>query len=477
MTIDTSSYAAAAGAPKTLADYNQENQQVQQNALNLQSSRQKLDAYTTDQNMLNQFRGAFTPGVDQSSPAFANSLYAADPQRAAAFMKTQQDQATSRALANKDQGAANESAQKIKDQAFAHYQNELGTVQTPEEAAAFITASYNDPNVGSMLQAHGSLQDGLARLDQAVKMHGFDGWKANATIGFQHIADAAKVQQVDSGSKTDTQIVNPITGTTQTVGSVQNTPKPGEILAAQTSRANNRDTIASENARAGVVPGGGLTADAETTAHAIANGQLPPPSGMALTNPKNQRILARVMEINPDYDFTSVTAKKTAATAFTTGAQGVQLNKFATTGEHLDQLLPLIDALHNGDNQTVNAVGNAVSKWNGGTAVTNFDAVKAVATKEMMAALVAGGGDAGERKELSDSLKDANAPKLLKEVVTAYRGLMGAKEDNLMEQRRAAGLPDATMPHYHKSGGPTAPPAAAGVPDDIAAILAKHGTK
>jgi hypothetical protein len=49
-----------------------------------------------------------------------------------------------------------------------------------------------------------------------------------------------------------------------------------------TSRANNRDTIAAENVRAGVVPGGGMDENSERTAQAIASGQLPAPTGMAL---------------------------------------------------------------------------------------------------------------------------------------------------------------------------------------------------
>jgi hypothetical protein len=43
-----------------------------------------------------------------------------------------------------------------------------------------------------------------------------------------------------------------------------------------------------------------------------------------------------------------------------------------------------------------------------------------------------------------------------------------------MEQRRAAGLPDSTLPDYSKTNGLAQ---ASAVPSDIAAILQKHGGK
>jgi hypothetical protein len=257
----------------------------------------------------------------------------------------------------------------------------------------------------------------------------------------------------NTGGSTVTLATDPLTGKTAPVSTIANTVSPDTVANNATSRANNRDTIASENARAGVTPGGELTPDAELTAQAIAKGQLQPPQGMALLNPKNQRILGRVMEINPQYDSTTVTAKKAAATAFTSGTLGNQLRSFSTAGEHLDQLGTLIDALDNGNNHTVNQIGNAVGTWNGSTPVTNFDAAKDVVAKEVMKAIVAGGGGQSEREELSKSLSSANSPQQLKGVVQQYRNLMKAQADNLMEQRRAAGLPDSTLPHYDHAGG------------------------
>lgn len=463
MPIDTSIFQNALRPPKSVADYDAENQQFQQNQLALQGTRQAQ----SDANALRQATQQFgtDPNANRALLTGTGNFGAVQ-----AYDKASVDNQKTRSETTKNIAASGEQDSlaalhaldtNVKNHDF-HVQ-ELGAINDPSQVPLWIADGVKK-GVFTTDQA----SDGLTRFSQALQQPGgFQQWKQTALQGGMSATDQLKQQQaalIAQGVQT---------GENSRADASNQTHLQAANIAAGTSRANNRDTIAAENTRAGVDASGVLDANSERTAQAIASGQLPAPTGMALLNPKNQRMLGRVMEINPQYDSTTVSAKKAAATAFTTGVQGTQLNKFATTGEHLDQLMPLIDALDNGNNQTVNTISNTISKWNGGTAVTNFDAVKAVATKEMMAALVAGGGDAGERKELSDSLKDANSTKQLKGVVAAYRGLMGAKEDNLMEQRRAAGLPDSTLPKYH---GGTASPAST-VPPDIAAILAKHGAK
>lgn len=219
-----------------------------------------------------------------------------------------------------------------------------------------------------------------------------------------------------------------------------------------TSRANNAATIAKDYAVAGMNKDGTSSADVENTARAIASGQLPPPSGMALTNPKNQRILSRVMEINPDYDYTTVSAKKKAAADFTSGQQGNAMRSFAVATDHLGQLNGLIDALDNGSSQLINKAKNAYQSQTGQTAPTNFDAAKGVISKEVINAIVAGGSSGvDERKELESQLSNAKSPAQLKGVIDQWTGLMQAKQNALLQQRRAAGLSDSTLPKYTES--------------------------
>jgi hypothetical protein len=193
---------------------------------------------------------------------------------------------------------------------------------------------------------------------------------------------------------------------------------------------------------------------------------------MALLNPKNQRVLGRVMEINPQYDYTEVAAKKSAATSFGTGQLGNALRSVSTANAHLDQMNELVDALGNGNTQVINKVNNWYQTQTGNPAPTNFNAIKNVVGQEVVKAIVAGGGGVGEREEAAKAFSTANSPDQLKEAIQHYRMVMGAQADNLLAQRDAAGLSRSTLPNYNG-----AKPAAAGaeVPSDIQALLKKHG--
>jgi hypothetical protein len=257
-----------------------------------------------------------------------------------------------------------------------------------------------------------------------------------------------------------------------------NTSAANNAATNATSRVNNRDTIAGENMRSGVVAGGGMDENSERTARAIASGQLPAPTGMALLNPKNQRILGRVMEINPEYDATSVDAKKKAARDFTSGNQGNAMRSFAVAGQHLDQLGTLVDALDNGNIQLVNKLGNAYSQQTGSPAVTNFEAAKDVVSKEVIKAIVgSGSGGVAERAELAHLMENAKSPAQLKGVISQYRSLMAAQHDALLQQRDAAGLPRSTLPKYTDANG-SAPAGGLNIDQGaIAAELARRGVK
>jgi hypothetical protein len=273
-----------------------------------------------------------------------------------------------------------------------------------------------------------------------------------------------KIQTNSTGGALTTQAIDPITAKPTVTGAIPMTQDPNSIASnariaaegaanrAQAARLH-ADTIAAENLRAGVTPGGGLDDNAERTAQAIASGQLPAPTGMALLNPKNQRILGRVMEINPQYDSTTVDAKKKAARDFTTGPLGNSMRSFQVAGQHLDQLGELADALNNGKLQLVNKIGNAYASQTGNPAPTNFEAAKDVVSKEVVKAIVAGGGGVAERAELSHLLDNAKSPAQLKGVIQQYRNLMAAQHDALLQQRRAAGLTDATLPNYTEPAG------------------------
>lgn len=409
-------------------------------------------------------------GVDLSTPEGQAKLYGAAPLTGASFVKQQLENQNIQSQMQERQANAKAKAFEQAQKGYGLFQQTVGSHinnpnATPQDVAnsvqSLVQSGVMEPKV-----AQGLLQ-GIPQ--DPAQLHGYLRQVVSAQMTPEQLLTvfAPKATEFTNGQVKgyrDTNPNSPTYGQLTAGAPVQMQADPNAVLSAQTSRANNSasiaaenqrsaNTIAAENLRAGVVPGGGLDPNGERTAQAIASGQLPPPSGMALTNPRNQRILGRVMEINPNYDFTSVTAKKKAASDFTTGSLGNSMRSFQVAGQHLDQLGQLVDALGNGNLTLVNKLGNAIGSQTGNPAPTNFDAAKDVVSKEVVKAIVAGGGGVSERQELAHLMDNAESPAQLKGVIQQYRNLMAAQHDALLQQRRAAGLPDSTLPNYTEAAG------------------------
>ena len=355
---------------------------------------------------------------------------------------------------------------------MAQHRDQLTNVNTPEDALAWaqqgVSQGIMKPEQYQMAQA--SIQQ-AAQSPQA-----FQDWKQKNALGMTkfielnkptvHVQNLGGTSQVVStpglGGAANVLSNTPITQSADSVASNARALQIAQMQDAR-ARATNAATIAKDLQIAGITPDGKVDANTEKTAQAIASGQLPAPTGMALLNPKNQRILGRVMEINPSYDFTEVAAKKKAATDFTSGTLGNSMRSFAVAGQHLDQLGQLVDAMNNGNMNIVNKIGNAYSTQTGNPAPTNFEAAKDIVSKEVVKAIVAGGGGVTERQELSHLMENARSPAQLKGIISQYRNLMGAQHDALLQQRRAAGLKDETLPKYQDANGSPNTPAS-GVP-------------
>lgn len=477
---------------KSAADYSNDylaaDTRRQQNQLSGLQLQQAAEA-ETERTALRSYLGS---GADLTSADGIARGYAAAPTQFGPIAKSFQDRATSAALAQKDIAQAGnfdaDSADKRQitgkrtaDQAIADTAN----FRTPQDALTSLNAHFQRGDIDALKyeMVRKTLEPSLQDPSQ------FPGWKHTTIINIQDAVDRAKsqapkVDMVNAGgamvptqSNLDAGPVGPVAGSAP----IPVTQTADNAATQATLRANNAATQAGENARsaaaqrgenlrAGYTEDGKPTADMETTAQAIASGQLPPPAGMALTNPKNQRILARVMEINPQYDYTSVTAKKAAANQFAFGPLGNQMRSGATAIDHLSQMKTLVSALDNGDNNTYNQVKNAVGAWSGGTAPTNLDAAKQVIMDEVMKSIVAGGGGETERKALQDTMKDKHSAAQLNGAIDQFLGLMKPQQANLLAQRRAAGLPDSTLPDYGGGGGGGLPSA-----DAIKAELLRRG--
>lgn len=283
-----------------------------------------------------------------------------------------------------------------------------------------------------------------------------------------------KFEKMDLGGTVQTGTVNQLTGQFSPNGKA--TPKvvsPDAVLSSKTSTANNRAGIAAQYAINGLGPDGTPGGDIQTTARLIAEGKIAFPE-RALNTPRGQHLARLVTEINPDYDSTTMAAKRKAAGDFASGSLGSALRSVSTANMHLEQLSGMVDALDNGDYTLINKARNAYQAATGKTAPTDFDGIKQVVGQEVVKAVVANGGSAGEREEAATSFSNARSKEQLKSLMGKYRMVMQAQADNLMEQRRAAGLPDSTLPKYNQGHGDNG---GSSLPPDVAAALKKHGSK
>lgn len=421
-------------------------QQNQIGALNLQNQQRTLDESNRLRDVLSQ------PDFDANNPDHQRQLVSAAPVAGPAFLKANAEYANLRSTTDKNTSEA------TKFRADAGKTDQDARFAKADKAITDITSFKNPADAAANIDFHvknGDLQPEVAEQLKASMPQDpaqFPAWQLQKIQGILSAKERMAYLAPDA---------NTVANNTTSVAT--------NAATNATSRANNADNIKKdygiegikqkgENLRAGFDAQGNPTGDMETTAKAIASGQLPPPSGMALTNPKNQRILARVMEINPQYDFTDVTAKKKAASDFTSGQLGNSLRSVSTANAHLDQLGELADGMNNGDVQAINKVTNWFKTQTGNPSATNFNAIKNIVGQEVVKAIVAGGGSSAERDEAAKAFADASSPAQIAGAIQHYRMVMGAQQSNLLAQRRAAGLSDATLPNY--TGGPTQKPAA-----------------
>lgn len=204
----------------------------------------------------------------------------------------------------------------------------------------------------------------------------------------------------------------------------------------------------------------------ETTAQAIASGKLAPLSGFALARPAAQRIMARVVQINPDFDPTQFQTRQKAEKDFATGKQGNSVRSFNVALDHLDTLDQLSDALKNGNTQLFNKIGNTVAQQTGSSAPTNFESAKKIVSDEIVKAIVGSGGGVSDREEAAKTIAAASSPEQLKGVINTYKALMRGQINGLREQYKATtGKDDFDTKYLSESGrkaahAPVAAPAA-----------------
>jgi len=166
--------------------------------------------------------------------------------------------------------------------------------------------------------------------------------------------------------------------------------------------------------------------DIEQTAHGIANLSLKAPG---LNNRNRDKILARVRQINPNYnegDFGNIQAAERNWTS-PNGAGAKQIQAFNTVYNHLETIDKLGEALQNGDVQATNRFTNFFRTNLGHPEVTDFNAAKQAVASEIVKAITGTAGALADRQEAERVLASYNSPQQTKGVVNTLRNLIGGR--------------------------------------------------
>lgn len=203
------------------------------------------------------------------------------------------------------------------------------------------------------------------------------------------------------------------------------------------------DVSGSGTAAGALSPHDNTPASVDTVAKQIAGYHIAPLTGFSMRSPWGQAVMAKVAELNPDYNAGQFASRNRAMGAFGSGPQGNAVRSFNVALSHLDTLGSMVGALQNGNVQLFNQLGNTVAQQFGAPAPTNFDAVKHIVGDEIVKAVVGSGGGVGDRDKASAAINSANSPQQLQGVIDSYKKLMAGQLHGLRQQyETSTGLHD-----------------------------------
>jgi hypothetical protein len=194
------------------------------------------------------------------------------------------------------------------------------------------------------------------------------------------------------------------------------------------------DNMALRAEIAGITPGTAQNQSIAETARGIAAYRLAPLSAFALRSPWGQQVMARVMQINPNYNAAQFGARQAATRSFAGGPLGNTVRSMSVGISHLDVATQLVEALQNGDNQLLNRMGNALKTEFGQAAVPDFNTAKQIVGDEVAKAIQGGNVAVTDRTALQQQFSDASSPKQLLGVINVLKRMMAGQLDGLRRQ-------------------------------------------
>lgn len=208
MPIDVSIYQNYLKPPKSIAEYGAEMDAADQNRMTLESGRMNLLAAKQAQADEQAVRAAYQqPGFDPQSDSGIMELMRLNPKAGFAAaearqkaLKAQADLGHVAAQTDSQRASAQKSTIEAAGTRLKQYRDTLDFIDTPEAAARWITAQFQDPLVSGQMAALGSPEQAVSRIPRDPA--GFQRWRQQAAMGMEkHIAEMRQQGAADATAR------------------------------------------------------------------------------------------------------------------------------------------------------------------------------------------------------------------------------------------------------------------------------------
>lgn len=176
----------------------------------------------------------------------------------------------------------------------------------------------------------------------------------------------------------------------------------------------------------------GTPEDTAAVAQAIADYKMPAPTlSRALSN---RGLMAKVLQLNPNYNGTYFPTAQKTENAFTSGREAKSVNAANTALGHLGNLSDAGEALDSGNVKILNHIANSFGVQIGKDPVTTYQTIVHRVGPELVSAYVGAGGGQGEREIAEKDFDPAASPAQRRSAIAVTAKLLKSKVDALNTQ-------------------------------------------
>lgn len=206
MSLNASIFGNLLSAPRSPEEYALERESLKGNMLTNALNQRKIDEYDRSTQEQNALRTVLRrQGFDPMSQDGQNELLRVSPVGGASLLKTLLEPREVQAkISAHNAQAGSARAKAAKDSVDADlkvwdgYRDQVNMVRTPQDAATWVTRGYSDPVIGPFLQRFGSLEDGLKRIPQDPA--GFEDWRQQVGMNVEKFATLTRQKTADAES-------------------------------------------------------------------------------------------------------------------------------------------------------------------------------------------------------------------------------------------------------------------------------------